>query len=362
MQTIASPELQHTATTIMAAEARDATQVVARQLRENDAVLHRLAAKLQQSPPPFVVTIGRGSSDHACTFAKYLCETKLGLITASAAPSTVTVYHADLNFDHALVIGISQSGQSPDICAMMDAARRKGATTVALVNVADSPLARSAEFVIPLCAGEEKAVAATKSYIAALTALVHFIAVMTGSAELQRACAQLPQAMENATSGLVWREFGECFRSIHHTLIIGRGYGFPIAQEIALKFKETAAIQAEAFSAAELLHGPLALIKHDHPYLLLAQDDATLPEVLALALRIKELGGKSMLVLPENRVDSLELARCTTSSLTLPATLDAIFNPIVAVQALYLLIADLAVARGYNPDSPANLKKVTETL
>lgn len=370
--TTSTTPIMSTTSTIMATEARAAATVVTQQLQENTAILLKLCEKIYTAKPSFVVTIGRGSSDHACTYAKYLCETKLGLITSSAAPSVVTVYHADLNFEHALVIGISQSGKSPDICCMMENARRKGAITVAIVNDVQSPLAQHAEFVIPMLAGEERAVAATKSYIASLSVLAHFIALITNDVELLQGCQKLPLAMHEIATSLHWSEFIDNFRAINNTLIIGRGYGLPIAQEIALKFKETAGIQAEAFSAAELLHGPLALIKPGHPYLLLAQNDDTLKEILTLALRIKNLGGKSLLLVPQeknamaakavNEVTDAMLTQHTSAFLVLPQTLGAIFDPIIAVQALHLLIAELAVSRGYNPDQPANLCKITETL
>jgi glutamine---fructose-6-phosphate transaminase (isomerizing) len=347
--------------TIMSQEASSAHKVVSRQLQKNTSVMRELRARIKAAAPSFAVTIGRGSSDHACTYAKYLFETKLGIITASAAPSTITVYNAALNFQHALVIGISQSGKSPDICKVMEVARQRGAITVALVNVVDSPLAKLAEFVIPLQADEEKAVAATKSYLASLTALVHLVSTLTDDQHLQEGLIQLPHLLESASS-LTWPSFIDNFRDVSRTLVIGRGYGFPIAQEIALKFKETSAIQAEAFSSAELLHGPVALLKPEHAYLLIAQSDTTLHEVLALALRIKQMGGKSMLVVPSGVVSKAVIEQHAAAYLLLPPSLEAIFDPIIAAQTLYMLIAELAVVRGYNPDAPANLHKVTETL
>lgn len=347
----------------MSQETQQAAEVIRRQIENNQDILLRLCQRLEEFKPYFAVTIGRGSSDHACTFAKYLFETKLGLITSSAAPSTVTVYKANLYFAKALVIGISQSGQSPDICKMMEVARQQGAITVAIVNVVDSPLANIAEFVVPMWCEEEKAVAATKSYIASLTVLANLISTFLKDKSLFNDFMHLPNIL-TANRSVQWPAFIRNFRNINSTLIIGRGYGFPIALEAALKCKETAAIQAEAFSAAELLHGPLALIQRDHPYLLLAQNDKTFQEVLTLASRIKDLGGKSLLILPQGIVEEEVLAQHTSDFLTLPHEqgADVIYDPIIIIQALYLLIAELAVVRGYNPDAPANLRKVTETL
>jgi glutamine---fructose-6-phosphate transaminase (isomerizing) len=350
-------------TTLMSQETKEAAEVLRRQIVNNRNILNDLRQRIKEFQPYFVVTIGRGSSDHACMFAKYLFETKLGLITSSAAPSTVTVYDANLSFAKSLVIGISQSGRSPDICKMMEVARKQGAITVAIVNVVDSPLAHIAEFVVPMWCGEEKAVAATKSYIASLAVLTNLIATLLDNQSLLDDFRHLSDILE-ANSSMLWPAFIHNFRNVNNTLIIGRGYGFPIALEAALKCKETASIQAEAFSAAELLHGPLALIKRDHPYLLLAQNDKTFKEILMLASRIKDLGGKSLLLLPEGIVGEDVLKQHVSEFLIVPCQhkVDVIFNPIIIIQTLYLLIAELAVKRGYNPDAPANLRKVTETL
>lgn len=340
--------------TVMSQEACEASSAIAHQLVENVGVWLSLCDRINQANLNFVVTIGRGSSDHACTYAKYLFETKLGLITSTAAPSAITMYDADLGFGKALVIGISPSGGNPDICKIMEVARHKGAITVAMVNLVDSPLADIAEFVVPLWAGKEKAGAVTKSYIASLAALTHFVSLMKGDQNLQESLKKLPGVLSQATT-LEWPTFIDNFRDIDSTLVISRGYGFPVAQEIALKFIEVASLQAEAFSAAELLHGPVALIKSGYPYLLLAQSDNTLLEILALALRVKNLGGKPLLVLPSNLVYDDVLRQHTSSFLTLPPSLGAVFDPIVAVQMLYVMIAELAVARGKDPDVPNDM-------
>lgn len=347
--------------TLMETETREVPQIIAKQLRDNERVMAELCERIYKVNPAFAITIGRGSSDHACTYAKYLLEVKAGLITASAAPSIVTVYNSDLHLQRSLVIGISQSGQSPDICKMMQVARDKDAITMAIVNDVDSPLARIAEFVIPMHAGKEQAVAATKSYLASLAALVHFIAVLKNDVVLLEKLKELPSILQY----LLDKDHSDVINvllKINNTFVIGRGFGFPIAQEIALKFKETAGIQAEAFSAAEILHGPFALIKSEHPYILLAQNDATLPSILELAEKIKLLGGKVIFAIPsiaglENQIQQLSFL-----TLPLPVSLDPVLDPLMLLQAFYPLIAKIAVARGFNPDAPDNLKKVTETL
>lgn len=347
--------------TLMEQESREVSQLIARQIETNADILSRLSERLRKHPPKYALTIGRGSSDHACTYAKYLLETNLGLITASAAPSVVTVYGAQLHMKDALVIGVSQSGKSPDICKMMEVARNDGATTVAIVNETDSPLAKTAEFLVPMYAGEERAVAATKSYITALSALAHFTAIYANNKKLLADLKQLPEVLAQ-TLKLSWIEALEEFKTINNTLVIARGFGFPIAQEAALKFKETSAIQAEAFSAAEILHGPFALIKKNHPYLLFTQIDATLTGTLELAKKITALGGKVILAIAQNApITPTKLKKIAAIILPLPHSLDAILDPIMTIQAFYPLVAQLAVARGFNPDSPENLKKITET-
>jgi len=346
--------------TIMEQEAREAPKIVARQLQENLAVLKSLCERVSQVQPRFAVTIARGSSDHACTYAKYLLETKLGLVTSSAAPSVITTYCSDLKLGGALVIGVSQSGKSPDICEMMEAARSKGAITVAITNHPVSPLAEAAEFVVPIWAGEEKAVAATKSYLGSLSALAQFVALLSHDEKLISALQELPESLSKALK-CDWSLALPQLKEIERTFVIARGYGYAIAQEAALKFKETASIQAEAFSSAEVLHGPFALIKRDHPFLLLTQNDRTLPGMIMLAKKIKNLGGVPIMAISQNLAFDNELADVLSLALPLPDSLHPILDPLMVIQAFYPMVAQLAVLRGYDPDAPANLQKVTET-
>lgn len=348
------------AKTLMEQEAYEAFVRIEEQLRLNTTIMQELAKRIKKKKPRFIVTIGRGSSDHACTFAKYLFETKCHIITASSAPSVVTLYHAPLDMKHALVIGISQSGKSPDLCEMMEIARKTKALTVAIVNQTDSPLSKIAEFTVPLWAGCEHAVAATKSYIAELTALAHLTSVLTNEHELIEALLLLPNTLKKARDS-DWSLALDKFQPITQTLIIGRGYSFPIAQESALKLKETSSIQAEAFSAAEVMHGPFALIRKDYPFFLFAQNDVTLPGILELARKIKLLGGYPLLAASRNLPLGKEYEELYPFMLQLPNSIHPILDPIVAIQAFYIMAAKLAVARGYNPDAPLHLKKITET-
>jgi glucosamine--fructose-6-phosphate aminotransferase (isomerizing) len=347
-------------TSIMEQEAHSAPAVLSKQFTANFYVLRDLCQRLQCYPPLFALTIARGSSDHAATFAKYLFETQLSLATASAAPSVETLYGAKLRLQNSLVVGISQSGQSPDIAEMLQAARKSGAVTVALVNEVNSPLAHAAEYVVPLYAAPEVAVAATKSYIAMLGALVQFTALMTQQPKLMSALEHVPKRLEQAAR-MDWSAAIAAYKEQQSTYVVARGFGLPVAQEAALKFKETARIHAEAFSSAEVLHGPFALIQKHFPVLLLGQQDVALPGILDLGKRMKQLSDQVFLAVPTHLHNKSILRESATTVLPLPESLHPICDPLLVIQAFYPMVAQLAAARGLNPDAPANLSKVTKT-
>ncbi len=348
-------------TTRMEQEAREVPGCIAKQWLENKSVISELCARVAKDKPAFAMTIARGSSDHAATYAKYLLETELGLITASSAPSTVTLYHSMLQLKNSLVIGISQSGKSPDICEVMQQAQKNGAITVAIVNVVDSPLAHLADYVIPLHVGTEKAVAATKSYIGSLTALIQLIATLSKNEKLLNAMQALPDALHEAANQN-WDVAINALKNSHDALVLARGYGYPIAQEAALKLKETLSIHAEPFSGAEVLHGPFAVIKKDFPALLFTQNDESLSSMLALSKKIKDVGGNTLIAVPQGSVDQKIITESASHSLPLPKSIHPICDPLLCIQAFYPMAAQLAVQCGKNPDAPDNLQKVTETL
>jgi len=347
--------------TLMEKEARQTPGLVAQQIKKTGPILADLAKRLKKSPPPFAVTIARGSSDHAATFAKYLIETKFGLVTSSAAPSVLTLYKAKMRLKGALAIGLSQSGESPDICEVMAQAKKAGAITVSLVNHPESRLAKESEYVVPLCAGPENAIAATKSYITTLTALLHMTALSSGDSGLVKGLKQLPDSLEKALS-MDWSPAIDILKDIQDTLVIARGYCFPIAQEAALKFKETCSIHAEAFSGAEVLHGPFALIKKDYPVLIFTEDDDSLKGIIDLARKMKNLGARTLLASPKDEIPKKMLKEISSLNLPLPKSVHKLCDPLMIIQAFYLMVAQLAVRRGCNPDAPENLKKITETF
>lgn len=338
--------------TLMYREAHESADVVARQFAANEAAVSALVRELRAQPPRFIVTCARGSSDHAAAYAKYVFETQLGIVTASASPSVTSVYAAPQQWQGALFIAISQSGKSPDLLRNAEAAKIAGARVVALVNVADSPLAALADTVIPLHAGPERSVAATKSYLAALAAVLHLCARWRGDGELGTALQALPDALR-AGWGADWSALVDGLAGAHNLFVVGRGYGLGIALEAALKFKETCGLHAEAFSAAEVKHGPMALVGPDFPVLCFAQDDDTLEGTLAVAREFRGRGAQVFVAAP-----GLHGA----GSLPVAGGLPALCTPLLAIQSFYRAASALALRRGFNPDVPPHLDKVTETV
>jgi glucosamine--fructose-6-phosphate aminotransferase (isomerizing) len=337
--------------TRMFQEAADAANAVERQLAANAEAAAVLAAELRAGHPRGVLTCARGSSDHAATFAKYLIETRLGVLTTSAAPSISSVYRTATDFSQMLAIGISQSGKSPDILAAMRAAKQGGARTLALVNVEDSPLATDADFTLPLHAGPELSVAATKSYIASLAGLLHLVARWADDAQLLEAVLASPALLRAAWEG-DWSPLVERLHKARGLYVIGRGVGFGIAQEAALKFKETCGLHAEAFSAAEVRHGPMALVGPDFPLLVFRQGDETADGVDELVADVLARGGE-VLVSGGEVAGAIQLPH--------PAAHPAI-EPMLQIQAFYRAANALSLKRGFDPDRPPSLAKVTETV
>ena len=350
------PEKESTsASSLMRAEALEAPAAAERLLAENAAEVRSLARFLRKRPPAFVQTVARGSSDHAALFGKYLFEARLGWVTSSAAPSVVTVYGAKPRLAGALVIALSQSGASVDLVESLRAARSAGALTVAVVNVEDSPLAHAAEVVLPLHAGAEKSVAATKSYLTMLVALAQIVAHVEEAPDLEEALPLLPEQMALAAEA-DWSAGLELFEPAGDAYVVGRGYAFAVANEAALKLKETSALHAEAFSAAELLHGPVAIVGPGYPILTLAPYDRPYPQVVELLAALKEKGAE--LAVASSEPEALALA---DAPLPLPRRFHPVLDSVLTVQAFYPFAEALARARGYDPDRPRNLQKVTQT-
>ena len=339
------------AQTLMFSEAAEAAKVVARQREENRATIADLSDRLRREPPRVVSTCARGSSDHAATFAKYLIETSLGVPVTSIAPSVASIYKTSPRSADTLLLAISQSGRSPDLLSAAKAAREGGSQIVALVNDASSPLAALADTTLPLRAGAERSVAATKSYIASLAASLDLVSAWAQDADLSSALVAAPELLA-ASWDCDWSALVEGLVDAQGLYVIGRGFGLGIAQEAALKFKETCGLHAEAFSAAEVRHGPMALIGPNLPVLLFRQEDETATGVDELAVAALAQGATVYCV-----GAAVQGAISLASISAAPA-----IQPMLQIQSFYRALNALSLARGFHPDAPANLRKVTETL
>jgi len=337
--------------TLMFAEAAESAAAVRRQQARNADAMAQLGAMLREKKPHIFVTLARGSSDNAATFARYLIETHAGVLTSSASPSIASVYDAVPAMDGAVMLAISQSGRSPDLVAAARAAKERGALLISLVNDEQSPLFALADLALPLCAGPEKSVAATKSFIATLAAALHLVAEWTRDPRIAEAMTALPDLLDRA-----WmQDWSGALPVLAHATnlyTVGRGHGFGVAQEMALKVKETCGFHAEGFSAAEVRHGPMALVGPDFPVLLTAQDDESQASVRALA---EEFAGRSAPLLVAGLKDAPGTPLPTIDA-------DALVQPILLVQSFYRMVNQLSVLRGRDPDRPPTLNKVTETV
>ena len=339
--------------TFMAAEIAGAGEAVARQLAANAEPVAALAAALRARDPHVVVTIARGSSDHAALYLKHLVELRLGLVCASLAPSLASLYRAPLRLEDALAVTISQSGRSPDIVAMQRAAREGGAFTVALVNDARSPAATDAAALLPLHAGEERSVAATKTMIAALVAGASLVAHWSRDAALRAALDDLPGLLDG-NSASPPEELVATLAAARSLYVLGRGATLAIAAEAALKLKETSAIHAEAFSSAEVLHGPAGVIEPGFPVIAFVPADAARAGVLETIERLASFGAAPLVV--------DVVAHPLWPTLAAPAAGHELLTPILALHAFYRLAEATARRRGRDPDAPPHLTKVTRTV
>ena len=338
---------------LMLDEARSAPARVADQLARDADRYDALGARLRAHPPSGgTVTVARGSSDHAAAYFAYLVMSRYGRLVTSLPMSLVTLYGAPLHTHDTLAVSVSQSGRSPDLVEPVQQFRQGGGTTVAMVNAVESPLAEAAEWVLPLHAGPELSVAATKSFICALSAGARMAGHWHGDRALLDALATLPDALERAAQ-LDWSAGLDTLAGAHRMMVIGRGTGLGIAQEAALKFKETCAIQAEVFSSAEVQHGPMALVDLGYPMLVFAPPGPAQAGLVQLADQMRGRGARVLLAAS---------ADVASRQLTLATTGLADLDPIAAVQSFYLLVEAVARARGRNPDRPPHLNKVTSTL
>jgi glucosamine--fructose-6-phosphate aminotransferase (isomerizing) len=336
----------------MRREIGEIPEATARLLDASDGALAAAGKALRELSPRYLTTVARGSSDHAAAFLKYVVELTAGIPVASLGPSIASIYGAKLKLDGSACLSISQSGKSPDIVAMAEAARAGGALTVAITNTAGSPLAAASDHAIDILAGEEKSVAATKSFVNSAVAGLLLLAYCIDDRELLAAVRRLPEHFLKAI-GCDWMPVADALTGENSLFILGRGPSAAIANEAALKFKETCAMHAEAYSAAEVMHGPLALVGPGFPVVALAARDASEPSIAAAA---DLMSGKGASVFVTSAL--------TEKATKLPhaATGHPITDPLTLIVSFYAFVEAFARHRGLNPDQPPNLRKVTETI
>lgn len=337
----------------MTVEMGEQPAVLARILEESGARLAEVVRALHARPPRFVLFIARGTSDHAALYAKYLVETRLGLAAGLSSPSTMTVYDAHPDLRDVLCIAVSQSGGSPDLVEPLARARAGGAITLAVTNAPQSPLAQAAEFHLDILAGPERAVAATKTYTAELLTLYLLIEALTAdNADLSYLpeCAQTVLELEGEIEHLAMR-----YRFAEQLVVTARGYNYATARETALKLMETSYLVASAFSGADLLHGPMAMVHRGFPVLAIVPPGPGATALQPVLERLREIGADTLVV---GAADATCLG---TVGLTLPDLGPEALSPILAILPMQQFAFHLARQRGLDPDEPRGLQKVTET-
>ncbi len=338
-------------TTHMRDEIIEIPEAAARLFHASDGALAAAGRHLRELSPRFLTTVARGSSDHAASFLKYAIELTAGVPVASLGPSIASIYGAKLKLDGSACLAISQSGKSPDIVAMAEGASAGGALTIAITNTAGSPLAAASDHAIDILAGTEKSVAATKSFVNSALAGLLLLAHWTDDRALLAALRNLPQHLRTAID-CDWMAISGSLSEGASLFVLGRGPSIAIANEAALKFKETCAMHAEAYSAAEVMHGPLALVGPGFPVLALAARDASEPSVAEAA---DLLAAKKAAVFVTSTLSK------AATMLPHAATGHPLTDPLTLIVSFYSFVEAFARHRGLNPDQPPNLRKVTET-
>jgi len=340
------------------AEIREQPAALSRLLEAERRPLLRLARSLRRRPPPVVFLAARGTSDNAALYGHYLFETLLGIPAGLASPSVVTIYRTVPRLRGALVLGLSQSGRSSDIVRYVEAARSSGARTVAITNDPRSPLAAAAHDTLLLHSGVERSVAATKTYTAQLAVLSLLVASMAEDRRLLDAHDRLPRWVERALDADdAVRPLSLRLSGVRRCLVTSRGYNFATAREAALKLKETAQVAAEALSSADLLHGPIAVVGRRFPVIMIAPPGRTRGHLRRVARRLAAQSARLVLVAPGRGFEGL-----AHTVIPVPAGIPEILTPHVAIVPLQLLAYHLALARGFDPDRPRGLRKVTRSF
>lgn len=340
--------------TLMRQEILEIPDAVDRLLTAGALDIQRAAEKARDVDPRFLLSIARGTSDHACTYLKYASELVLRKPMASVGPSVKSIYDVDLNSEGAVCLSVSQSGASPDIVAMTKAVAASGGLTIAITNQAQSALGEAAETTVPLHTGPERSVAATKTFVTSLVAGLWLIAEIKEDKDLIKAIQALPDFLARATA-CDWSEAADAIVAfdVQSLFTLGRGPSWAVSNEAALKFKETCLIHAESYSSAEVLHGPVSIVEGGFPVLSFAAEDAAEKSLAEVADALAEKGALSFAT--THRVK-------TAKMLPHVRTAHWLTDPIATVTSFYGMVEEVARRRGIDPDTPRHLKKVTKTI
>ncbi len=342
----------HTTTTLMRKEILEIPDAARSLLSDGLASIQAAAKDLRLKDPRFVTTVARGSSDHASTLVKYACELSLGLPVASIGPSVASIFAAPLKLASSASIIISQSGQSPDIVKLAQAATEQGSLSIAITNETTSPLAATCKHAIHIKAGTEASVAATKTFVTSALAGLAVLAYWKQDDALIAAIEALPDHFARAVE-YDWPELCSALSGHDSLYVLGRGPSLAISNEAALKFKETCQLHAESYSSAEVLHGPVSIVERGYPVLAMVSRDAAEGSINAVADQLAEQGA-----LVFATTDKVKHA----NRLPVVRTNHPLTDPLALVVSFYAFVEKLALQRGGNPDKPRNLKKVTETV
>lgn len=338
--------------TKMRAEIQEIPDAIQRFFDNSLPAVEKAAEQMRAIEPDMFITVARGSSDHAATYLKYSVELLSGLPVASIGPSVSSIYGKALQLKKAVCISISQSGQSPDIVQLTSAACAGGAMAVGITNHVDSRLAGVSDHIIGMQAGKESSVAATKTFVTSVVAGLALLAHWQQDKSLISALNELPDLTSQAIS-CDWNEASKCLLKQDALLVLGRGPSFAIAGEVALKFKETCQIQGEAFSSAEVQHGPMSIVTAGYPVLVMAAADAAESSTCKLADELAMRDAR-VFVTSDNVDKAVSLPNVKAGH--------ALVDPLLKIVSFYSFVEELARLRGLNPDEPQYLKKVTETV
>ena len=343
---------------MMLKEIHQQPEALARMFDKESDNAGKIAARAREMNPAFFCLVARGSSDNAALYGKYLFEGRLGIPSSLAAPSVSTVYKKQIDFSRGVVIGISQSGEAPDIVEVLSSAKKSGAYTVGITNTEGSPIAKAADDVLFLRAGREKGLAATKTYTTQLLAMMMIAAFFSNDKKMIRAIQSLPESIEKAfTLEDRIRTMSERYRYMQQCVIIGRGYDYCTVKEAALKFMETCYVVAQPFSTADFMHGPIAVAGDGFPTFVSVPSGKMSARLTELCSQLQEKNLETIVISPLKKA-----LRTATMAVELPASVIEAVSPAVSIVPFQYFACFLSRARGLDPDHPRFLSKVTRTL